>query len=67
MIDEPRPPLQRSGPADKDPRALRPRYGLAPQDAVLARLLGRQIAREEFQRRSAAARGHALRSKSDRG
>ncbi|KRB49551.1 MAG: hypothetical protein V4514_02405 [Pseudomonadota bacterium] len=64
-----RPALQRFRPANQD-RAL---YAVGtvspPQDAVLAlaRLIGRQIAREEFQRSFNAANDHAPRSETDQG
>lgn len=69
MTDEPRPMLRRLRPANDD-RAL---YAVGtvspPQEAVLAlaRLLGRQIAREEFRRSLAAANDHAPRSETDQG
>lgn len=69
MTDEPRPTLQRFRPAN-DHRASHVVGTVSPQpDTVLAlaRLIGRQIAREEFQRSLNAANDHAPRSETDPG
>ena len=69
MTDDQRPALQRFRPANDD--SARYVVGtVSPQpDAVLAlaRLIGRQIAREEFQRSLNAANDHASRSETDPG
>jgi hypothetical protein len=69
MTDDTRPALQCFRPANDD--SARYVVGtVSPQpDAVLAlaRLIGRQIAREEFQRSLNAANDHAPRSETDPG
>ena len=69
MTDDTRPALQRFRAANED-ASLYAVGTVSPQpDAVLAlaRLIGRQIAREEFQRSLNAANDHALRSETDQG
>lgn len=69
MTDDTRPALQRFRPANEDAALYAVRTVSPQQDAVLAlaRLIGRQIAREEFQRSLNAANDHAPRSETDQG
>ncbi|MGR4865067.1 hypothetical protein [Caulobacter sp. LARHSG274] len=69
MTDDTRPALQRFRPANDDRASYAVGTVSPQQDAVLAlaRLIGRQIAREEFQRSFAPANDHAPRSEIDQG
>ena len=69
MTDDTRPALQRFRAANEDASLYAVGTVSPQQDAVLAlaRLIGRQIAREEFQRSLTAANDHAPRSETDEG
>lgn len=69
MTDDTRPALQRFRPANEDASFYAVGTVSPQQDAVLAlaRLIGRQIAREEFQRSFAPANDQSPRSETDEG
>ncbi|WP_156398369.1 hypothetical protein [Caulobacter sp. Root1455] len=69
MTDDQRPALQRFRPANDDSASYAVGTVSPQQDAVLAlaRLIGRQIAREEFQRSFAPANDQRPRSETDEG